>query len=80
MRPLSDLSSVLIMRGGEPSATMLLGIPPALGSWWAFVFVILLWLAITWRLLEEERFLSANLPGYTEYCRKTGYRLVPFAW
>jgi protein-S-isoprenylcysteine O-methyltransferase Ste14 len=42
---------------------MLLGIPLALGSWWAFVFVLLLFAAIVWRLLEEEKFLSKNLPG-----------------
>jgi protein-S-isoprenylcysteine O-methyltransferase Ste14 len=59
---------------------MLLGIPPALGSWWAFVFVFLLLAAIVWRLLDEEKFLSKNLPGYAEYCRKTRYRLIPFVW
>src|SRR5690349_16805315 len=41
---------------------MLLGVPLALGSWWAFVFVLLLFAAIVWRLLEEEKFLSKNLP------------------
>ena len=56
---------------------MLLGIPLALGSWWAFVFVFLLFAAIVWRLLEEEKFLAKNLPGYVEYRAKVRWRLIP---
>jgi protein-S-isoprenylcysteine O-methyltransferase Ste14 len=59
---------------------MLLGIPLALGSWWAFVFVFLLFAAIVWRLLEEEKFLATNLPGYASYRQKVRYRLIPFIW
>jgi len=59
---------------------MLLGIPLALGSWWAFIFVFLLFAAIVWRLLEEEKFLSKNLPGYTGYRENVPYRLIPFIW
>jgi len=59
---------------------MLLGIPLALGSWWAFILVFLLFAAIVWRLLEEEKFLSKNLPGYTSYRQKVRYRLIPFFW
>jgi protein-S-isoprenylcysteine O-methyltransferase Ste14 len=59
---------------------MLLGIPLALGSWWALIFVFLLLAAIVWRLLEEEKFLSKNLPGYTSYRQKVRYRLIPFIW
>jgi protein-S-isoprenylcysteine O-methyltransferase Ste14 len=59
---------------------MLLGIPLALGSWWAFIFVFLLFAAIVWRLLEEEKFLLKNLPGYTSYRQKVRYRLIPLIW
>jgi protein-S-isoprenylcysteine O-methyltransferase Ste14 len=59
---------------------MLLGIPLALGSWWAFVFVFLLFAAIVWRLLEEEKFLAKNLSGYISYRQKVRYRLIPFIW
>ena len=59
---------------------MLLGVPPALGSWWAFPFVFLIYAAIIWRLVEEEKFLLVHLPGYREYCAKTKYRLIPFIW
>jgi protein-S-isoprenylcysteine O-methyltransferase Ste14 len=35
---------------------------------------------LIWRLLDEERFLAANLPGYTEYQQKVRHRLVPQIW
>ena len=59
---------------------MLLGVPPALGSWWALIFVFLLFAVIVWRLLDEEKFLSKNLTGYQDYCLKVRYRLIPFIW
>jgi protein-S-isoprenylcysteine O-methyltransferase Ste14 len=59
---------------------MLLGIPLALGSWWAYLFIFLLFAAIIWRLLDEEKFLARNLPGYTSYRQKVRYRLIPFIW
>lgn len=59
---------------------LLIFTPVALGSWVAVPFVIPLFLVIVARLLDEERFLSANLPGYAEYCRKVRYRLVPGVW
>lgn len=62
------------------ASIMLLGIPPALGSWWAFVFVFLLMAVIVWRLLDEEKFLSEHLQGYAEYRGNTRYRLIPFIW
>jgi len=59
---------------------LLLTTGPALGSLWAIVPAALLMAAIVWRLLDEERFLSANLPGYGEYCGRTRYRLIPGIW
>jgi protein-S-isoprenylcysteine O-methyltransferase Ste14 len=59
---------------------MLLGVPLALGSWWALLFIFLLFAAIVWRLLDEEKFLVKNLPGFHEYCENTRYRLIPFLW
>lgn len=32
------------------------------------------------RLLNEEKILCRDLPGYAEYCRHTRYRLIPFVW
>ncbi|HEY0603442.1 MAG TPA: isoprenylcysteine carboxylmethyltransferase family protein [Herpetosiphonaceae bacterium] len=59
---------------------LLIFTPPALGSWVALPFVIPLILVIVIRLLEEERFLQANLRGYAEYRQAVRYRLVPFVW
>ncbi len=54
--------------------------PIALGSWVAVPFAISLILVVVARLLDEERFLSANLSGYEEYRQKVCYRLIPFIW
>jgi protein-S-isoprenylcysteine O-methyltransferase Ste14 len=35
---------------------------------------------IVWRLLEEERLLSRDLPGYDAYRSRVRYRLVPLLW
>jgi protein-S-isoprenylcysteine O-methyltransferase Ste14 len=59
---------------------MLLGMPLALGSWWGLFTVIPIALAIIWRLVDEEKFLAKNLPGYSEYRNKVRYRLLPFIW
>jgi len=59
---------------------MLLGIPLALGSWWGVLIVIAIVPALVWRLTDEERFLSQNLPGYPEYRGRVRYRLLPFVW
>jgi protein-S-isoprenylcysteine O-methyltransferase Ste14 len=59
---------------------MILATPLALGSLWAFVCAVLLCGIIAARLLDEERYLSKNLPGYEEYCRKVRYRLMPHLW
>jgi protein-S-isoprenylcysteine O-methyltransferase Ste14 len=59
---------------------MLLGMPIALGSWWGVLTMAAVVPAVVWRLLDEERFLARNLPGYTEYQRKVRCRLLPLVW
>jgi protein-S-isoprenylcysteine O-methyltransferase Ste14 len=59
---------------------MLLGVPLALGSWWGLLTFIPITIVIVWRLLEEEKFLLENLPGYSEYRNRVRHRLVPFIW
>jgi len=62
-------------------ATLLLLFSPlALGSWVALPFPLPLILVVAIRLLEEEKFLSANLRGYEAYRQQVRYRLVPFIW
>jgi protein-S-isoprenylcysteine O-methyltransferase Ste14 len=59
---------------------LFIGIPLALGSWSGLFALVLLMPALIWRLLDEEKFLHRNLPGYTEYTLKIRYRLVPLVW
>ena len=59
---------------------MLLFTPIALGSFWGLLAFIPMVIAIRWRLLDEEKYLSENLPGYIDYCKKTVYRLIPAIW
>ncbi|HVN26249.1 MAG TPA: isoprenylcysteine carboxylmethyltransferase family protein [Candidatus Paceibacterota bacterium] len=51
--------------------------PIALGSWWGLIFVPLFIPVLILRLLDEEKFLRKNLPGYAEYATKTRWRLIP---
>jgi protein-S-isoprenylcysteine O-methyltransferase Ste14 len=56
---------------------LMLGIPLALGSWWgllAFAFGVP---ALVWRILDEERLLKRDLPGYAEYTQRMRFRLIP---
>jgi len=59
---------------------MIVGMPLALGSWWGLFGLVLIVPVLIWRLLDEEKFLHKNLPGYTEYTKKVRYRLIPFIW
>jgi protein-S-isoprenylcysteine O-methyltransferase Ste14 len=60
---------------------MLLGISPALGSWWGVPVVVFAILPVLiWRLMDEERFLVQNLAGYRDYLDRVHYRLLPFVW
>jgi protein-S-isoprenylcysteine O-methyltransferase Ste14 len=58
----------------------LLGTPLALASYWGFVPIAAMMPFLIWRLIDEERFLAGNLPGYTAYQKQVRYRLVPFVW
>jgi len=54
--------------------------PVALGSWWAWLFMIPMLGIIIARILDEERLLSRDLPGYEAYLRQVHYRLIPGIW
>jgi len=57
-----------------------LWLPLVLGSFIALPVVALITPILVLRLLNEEKFLRRDLPGYSEYCQRTRYRLVPFVW
>ncbi len=54
--------------------------PLALGSYWTLLVLVPTIPVMVWRILDEERFLTRNLQGYAEYCRRVRYRLVPLVW
>jgi protein-S-isoprenylcysteine O-methyltransferase Ste14 len=51
-----------------------------LGSIWSIYPVVGVTILFGWRIAMEERTLTAGLPGYVEYTRKTRYRLLPGVW
>jgi protein-S-isoprenylcysteine O-methyltransferase Ste14 len=59
---------------------MLVGVPLALGSWWGLAVIAVTIPVLIWRILDEEKLLKQDLPGYTEYTQKVRYRLVPLVW
>ena len=59
---------------------MWLATATALGSYVALPFFALLIPVIVLRLLNEEKVLRRELPGYAEYYERTRYRLAPYIW
>ncbi len=59
---------------------MIIGIPLALDAWWGLVIIAVSFPAFIWRILDEEKFLKKDLPGYSEYTQKVRYRLIPYIW
>jgi protein-S-isoprenylcysteine O-methyltransferase Ste14 len=55
----------------------LFGFPLVMGSWWAFIPALACAALLVVRTIREDRFLSAELPGYQEYAEKTPSRLFP---
>lgn len=61
-------------------SVMLFFTPLALGSYVAWAAAALVIPIIVFRLLNEEKVLRQELPGYPEYCLRTRFRLVPRLW
>jgi len=59
---------------------LLIFTPIALGSWIGVLFALPVILVIVLRLLDEEKFLGSNLPGYEAYRQRVRYRLIPYVW
>jgi protein-S-isoprenylcysteine O-methyltransferase Ste14 len=57
-----------------------LGLPLALGSWWALIPAGLLSGLFVVRTALEDRMLLQQLPGYVEYAQRTRHRLLPGIW
>jgi protein-S-isoprenylcysteine O-methyltransferase Ste14 len=59
------------------SLILMLGIPLALGSWWGLLAFAPGVPALIWRILDEERLLKRDLPGYMEYTQKVRFLKPP---
>jgi protein-S-isoprenylcysteine O-methyltransferase Ste14 len=59
---------------------MISGIPIALDAWWGLAIVAASAPGLIWRILNEEKFLKKNLPGYVDYAQTVRYRLVLYLW
>jgi len=59
---------------------MTMATPVALGSYWGLIPFLSLPVALVLRILNEEKVLREQLPGYNEYCSKVKYRLIPYVW
>lgn len=59
---------------------MIIGIPLALDAWWSLAIFVVATPALVWRIIDEERLLKKDLPGYVEYVQKVRYRLIPYIW
>jgi len=59
---------------------MSLATPVALGSFVAVPVFAAIALLLVLRLLQEEKMLRRDLPGYADYCQRTPWRLVPLVW
>ena len=59
---------------------VLVGMCLWLGSYLAAISATVAVSFVVLRLLNEERFLSRELPGYREYSARVRYRLIPWLW
>lgn len=59
---------------------MFIPIPLILGSFWGLIPFSLYLVVIVIRIINEEKVLTLNLCGYSEYKKKVKYRLIYFIW
>lgn len=59
---------------------MMIGAPLALDSFWGLTPFIPGVAVFAFRILDEEKLLNAELPGYKYYAYRVRRRLVPYMW
>lgn len=59
---------------------MSVGTPLALGSYWGLLALVPALALLAVRILDEEKALAQQLPGYRDYMRDVRYRLLPYVW
>lgn len=58
------------------TSIILVGMPLVLGSYLAFLPVIILLLGVYLRAVDEEKNLIAEMPGYSDYVSRVKYRFI----
>jgi protein-S-isoprenylcysteine O-methyltransferase Ste14 len=66
--------------GYSGAITLFIGIALALASWWGLLPAALSIALLIVRTSWEDSLLKDELSGYTDYARRTRYRLVPGFW
>jgi protein-S-isoprenylcysteine O-methyltransferase Ste14 len=66
------------MYGG--AVVMMAGMPLALGSYWALLFLIPGITLLGIRIHDEEKMLVEELAGYQQYTTTVRYRMLPLIW
>ncbi|BCI54581.1 hypothetical protein NIIDNTM18_38590 [Mycolicibacterium litorale] len=59
---------------------MMAGMPLALGSYWGLLPMLAGVPILVVRILDEEKLLVAELPGYGDYRQTVRFRLIPRLW
>ncbi|HEX5143134.1 MAG TPA: isoprenylcysteine carboxylmethyltransferase family protein [Mycobacterium sp.] len=59
---------------------MMIGTPLALDSYWGLAVMLPSLAVLAARILDEEKMLTGDLPGYAEYRQRVRYRLIPQVW
>jgi len=57
---------------------LFVGMPLALGAWWPLGLIIVVLPVLFWRMIDEEKILRRDLPGYDAYMQKVRCRLIPY--
>ena len=77
-----DTGLYSIVRHPMYAVTLLLflSMPLVLGSWYALIVLLAYPFIIAKRIKNEEKLLTRELTGYSDYMQKVKYRLIPFIW
>lgn len=76
----TGLYSIVRHPGYLGSIISMFGIPLILGSSWCSIPILLSAILLIVRTVKEDNTLKTELPGYSEYCQKTSFRLLPKIW
>ncbi len=58
---------------------MMIGVPLALSSWWGLAVLALILPVLIWRILDEEKLLKNDLPGYRQLPKSYNYHMLSSA-